>query len=76
MKETKQKKRKKKKKKGSERREKEIERRDKVEIESTQRDGDPFTHVVTPGRLRVARPISYFNGFPFSYFNGSTKLHL
>ena len=40
-------KKKKEKKKGSERREKEIERRDRVEIESTQRDGDPLTHAVT-----------------------------
>ena len=41
------KKKKKEKKKGSERREKEIERQDRVEIESTQRDGDPLTHAVT-----------------------------
>ena len=39
---------KKKKRKGSERRDREIERRDKVEIESTRRDGDPPTHAVTP----------------------------
>ena len=42
------KRKKRKKRKGSERRDREIERRDRVEIENTRRDGDPPTHVVTP----------------------------